>query len=193
MTRSFMLAVSGFALVSAACTPADDADLDDDMDVAEAEMDNGSVPDGAQSMESLRDDILEDDAMDTANEDAMADEMTDGEMANFGMDYAGLWGTEAQCAEGRAWAFSASSITTPEGEVCSVETLNEGAGQVELTATCTSEDGTETGQRMMTLALQDNGSLSVMDTAEVTVQRCGSFEDMSEPEMEDDMADETEE
>ena len=198
MTRSFMLAVSGFALLSAACSPSNDVVMDDDdtdLETADSRADDslamnsgtasgdplageqpGDTMGGADSMDSLRNELVADEPM---NDDAAADAMTDGNMANFGLDYAGLWGTEAQCTEGRTYAFSASTITTPDGDVCEVLDLEEGAGQVEMTGLCETENGAERDERTWTLARQDDGSLSVMSTAEVTVARCSSFEDES--------------
>ncbi|MBI1233732.1 MAG: hypothetical protein GC208_04445 [Alphaproteobacteria bacterium] len=201
MTRSFMLAVSGFALVSAACSPGDDAAMDetetDDTALAQEvrdesnpETENREVtsPGGAQSMDSLRDELegdavynegaVEEELME--GEPAMGDDMSGVEHANFGLDYAGVWGTEAQCANARTWAISASSVTTPEGEVCSITNIEEGADQIEVTGNCRSADNTSTGERTMTLALQDGGSLSIMDTTDVSVQRCTSFEQPAE-------------
>ena len=186
MTRSFMLAVSGFALLSAACSPDNDADLyetDTDGDTAVLTDDTVTGNDtGNTSMDSLRDDLVDD--SETMNDDALADEVTDGDMANFGLDYAGLWGTQAQCEEGRTYAFSASTITTPDGQVCSVTGLEEGAGQVELTGECTGEDGV-TSEHTYLLAMLDDGSLMISDTTEVMVARCSSFETAPEPVNED--------
>lgn len=205
MTRSFMLAVSGFALVSAACTPGDDVamnetDTDETMlaqgieDDSNPETENREVtsPGGAQSMDSLRDELegdtvynegaVEEELME--GETAMGDDIYGSDRANFGLDYAGVWGTEAQCANAQTWAISASSVTTPEGEVCSITNIEEGAGQIEVTGNCHSADNTSTGERTMMLALQDDGSMSIMDTTDVSVQRCTSFEQPAETEME---------
>ena len=207
MTRSFMLAVSGFALVSAACTPSDDAAMDeaetDGMSTAQ-EMDSGATspmdgadmdadqpasmdtdtttagPGGADSMDALRQDLLNDMESDAAEAGAMDNEMS----ANFGMDYAGLWGTDDQCTRGLGWAFSASSVTTPDGEVCAVNGLEEGEGEVMLTTSCTLQDGTSE-DRDYTLALQDDGSLSVVGgETDATVDRCMPMTDETEDETE---------
>lgn len=207
MTRSFMLAVSGFALVSAACSPGDDIAMDetdaDEATLAQSiedesnpDTENREVtsPGGAQSMDSLREELEGDTVF---NEGAVEDELMEGgtptgddiygsDRANFGLDYAGVWGSEAQCASAQTWAISASSITTPEGEVCSLTDIEEGAGQIEVTGDCRSADNTSNGQRTITLALQDNGSLSIMDTTDVSVQRCTSFEAPMETETETD-------
>ncbi|MEN0651504.1 MULTISPECIES: hypothetical protein [Hyphobacterium] len=205
MTRSFMLAVSGFALVSAACSPGDDVTMDEtdtdettlaqdvrDESIPETENREVTSPGGAQSMDSLREEL---DSGTVYNEGAVEDELmqagtpagdaaSGSEQANFGLDYAGVWGSEAQCASAQTWAISASSVTTPEGEVCTLTNIEEGAGQIEVTGDCRSADNTSTGQRTMTLALQDDGSLSIMDTTEVTVERCTSFEDPSDDDTE---------
>ncbi|MCF8878385.1 hypothetical protein L5876_00975 [Hyphobacterium sp. SN044] len=197
MTRSFMLAVSGFALVSAACSPGDDVAMDEtdtdettlaqdvrDESIPETENREVTSPGGAQSMDSLRDELEGDEVF---NEGAVEEELMESDTpvgddiygsdrANFGLDYAGVWGTEAQCANAQTWAISASSVTTPEGEVCSITNIEEGAGQIEVTGDCRSADNASTGERTMTLALQDDGSLSIMDTTDVSVQRCTSFE-----------------
>lgn len=209
MTRSFMLAVSGFALVSAACTPSDDVAMDDtddeevmlaeddgdatspmddpDMDATEPGMmdtdADAAGPGGASNMDALRQDLLND----MENDAATADDMPMGDTADFGMDYAGLWGTEAQCSQGLGWAFSASTITTPDGEVCSLTELNENADDVMLTASCTLEDGT-IEEREYTLTLDGNGAMSVMTgETDETVTRCVSMEE----EMDEETGDET--
>lgn len=203
MTRSFMLAVSGLALLNAACSPDEDeivvAETEAGETVLAEDEDRDAVPEGAQPMDALREDLQEDDnpplneeaVEDALMENGTADTMPDGEIANFGMDYAGLWGSEAQCANGQAWAFSASSISTPEGEVCSVTNLEQGAGQVMITGECMAADGSSSGERTFTLALQDDQSLNIVDTTEVNVQRCTSFEAPETEDTEGETDDET--
>lgn len=200
MTRSFMLAVSGFALISAACSPADETAMDDvdgdetivtenaDGTVGEPGMtDTDAGPGGTSNLDAMRQDLIED----MENDAAAADDMADGVYADFGMDYAGLWGSEDQCARGLAWAFSASTITTPEGEVCSLTGLEEGETNVILDTSCTLEDGS-TEDRQYTLALQDDGTMLVSGAADANVTRCVVVEDDLDTEGEDEAETETE-
>lgn len=202
MSRSFLLAVSGFALL-AACADPDDTDarygdeadldnstvglLDDDenLDDGSADVDGylDAETDVTDDLDSYQTDIpgsendLGDDDMIVDNPDAEADVMADSRISDFNTDFAGMWGTEQQCGgSGSTWAISETLISTPSNVVCSVTDIEEGAGQAVVTATCSGEtlDGEmmEDSEQTFTLAAQDDGTITINHRTEDTVERC---------------------
>lgn len=206
MSRSFLMAVSGFAIL-AACSPQDDVgEVNDDEFPAENEQagllaDDENLDSGTASTDGYLDaetdvssdlgdydsDTLAGDLDDgmtddgdgslIGNPDADADEMADSRMSDFNTDFAGMWGTSEQCSSsGSTWAISESLISTPSNTVCTVTNIEEGAGQAEITATCSGEtaDGEPMADSEQTfmLAAQDDGTITINHRTEETVERC---------------------
>tara|TARA_R110002096_G_scaffold77919_2_gene183781 strand:+ start:482 stop:1102 length:621 start_codon:yes stop_codon:yes gene_type:complete len=205
MSRSFLIAVSGFALL-AACTDNDDVDArtqddaalersDNLLDDDEALQNDAADVDGyldaetpvtddldsyqtdiPGSDETLSDDMTGDDGSLLDNEAAEDDVMADSRMSDFNTDFAGSWGSEQQCSSGSTWAISESLISTPTNIVCTVSSIDEGAGQAEVTAICTGEDADgemmEESEQTFSLAAQDDGTITINHRAEETLQRC---------------------
>lgn len=206
MSRSFLMAVSAFAIL-AACSPREDVVVVDEDDDIAAETDSGLLADdenldsSTASVDGYLDaetevssdlgdyesdmlaDSLDDGMTDdgegslTGNPDAAADEMADSHMSDFNTDFAGIWGTSAQCSDsGSTWAISETLISTPGDVVCTVTNIDEGAGQAEITATCSGEtaDGETMADSEQTfmLAAQDDGRITINHRTEETVERC---------------------